>query len=102
MSVALNERLIRSIRDELVAQDVSARELARRMGVAQTYLQDRLKGRVEFRPSDLEDIANALGVPVDMFISDQPGAGDSAPAGAAASPTAAADPAGDAGGGSPA
>lgn len=49
-------------------QGVSGRELARRLNVDQKWVQRRLIGDIEVRPSDLEKIAAALDVPVTRFL----------------------------------
>lgn len=66
--MTLNDHIIPRIRAELGFQGLSARELARRIGVTQSYLAARMSGDVEFRTGDLEKIAAALEVPVSKFI----------------------------------
>lgn len=68
--MTLNDHIIPRIRAELGYQGLSARELARRIGVTQSYLAARMSGDVEFRTGDLEKIAEALSVPVSKFIPD--------------------------------
>jgi transcriptional regulator with XRE-family HTH domain len=55
---------------------VSGAELARRLNVKQPYISRRLTGEVEFRLSDLQDIAAALGVPVTQLLPATEPAGD--------------------------
>lgn len=68
--MTLNDHIIPKIRAELENQGISARELARRIDVTQSYLWARMNGDVEFRTGDLEKIADALGVPVSKFMPD--------------------------------
>jgi transcriptional regulator with XRE-family HTH domain len=75
--VPLNESVSANVREELKSQDVSFRELARRLGVGQPYVTRRLgevvsEEKVELKLSELEKIADALGVPVQKFLSDEP------------------------------
>lgn len=66
--MALSRLVKESINAELIRQGVSQRELARRCGWSQQYLWRRIstadKADMEFTPSELEKIADALGVPV--------------------------------------
>jgi transcriptional regulator with XRE-family HTH domain len=64
------------------SQDVSIRELARRLGVSQPYVSRRIgevddDERVDLKLDEIEKIAVALGVPVQKLLS------GAAPAGAA-------------------
>lgn len=68
--MTLNDHIIPRIRAELGYQGLSARELARRIGVNQSYLAARMCGDVELRTGDLEKIADALGVPVSKLLPD--------------------------------
>lgn len=56
------------------SQDVSFRELARRLGVSQPYVTRRLgevvDDKVDLKLDEIEKIAAALGVPVQKLISD--------------------------------
>lgn len=66
--MALSRLVKESINAELTRQGVSQRELARRCGWSQQYLWRRIstadKADMEFTPSELEKIADALGVRV--------------------------------------
>ena len=53
-------------------REISGVQLARRLGITQAYLSRRLTGEVEFRISELQAIADELGVPVTQFVSDRP------------------------------
>jgi transcriptional regulator with XRE-family HTH domain len=68
--VAFTESVSARVREELKTQDVSFRELARRMGVSIAYVSRRLSDEpdVHFRIDELEKVANALGVPVQRFV----------------------------------
>ncbi len=68
--MALTESVSARVREELKAQDVSFRELARRMGVSISYVSRRLSDEpdVYFRIDELEKAAEVLGVPVDRFL----------------------------------
>ena len=70
--MALSRAIKDSITAELTRQGISQRELARRLGVYPNYLWSRLstsdKAVVEFTPSELERVAEALGVPVSQLI----------------------------------
>lgn len=57
-----------AIRRELERQQVSGRELARRLAVAPMYISRRLSGETELKVSDVTSIAEALGVPVTDLI----------------------------------
>jgi transcriptional regulator with XRE-family HTH domain len=70
--MALSQDLKHSIGAEMTRQGISQRELARRLGWSQPYAWRRLSvhenADVEFTPSELEAIADALGVPVTRFL----------------------------------
>lgn len=70
--MALSQAVRASITAELTRQAISQRELARRVGFSQQYLWRRLsdaeRADLEFTPSELERIADALGVPVAQFL----------------------------------
>lgn len=46
----------------------SRRHIAEIIGLSQTQTNKRLRGEIEFRISELERIASALGVPVNQFL----------------------------------
>lgn len=72
MSMALTEAVKDSITAEMTRQGISQRALARKLGVPQPYVWSRLsrsdKAKVEFTTSEIERIAEALGVPVAQFF----------------------------------
>lgn len=50
---------------------ISQRELARRLGWTQPRIQGRLAGDIAVTVADLQQIADALGVPVDRLLTGQ-------------------------------
>ena len=69
MQSQLTESVSTEIRAELRRQSVSQRELARRVGWAQSQLWKRLRGQVPYRSDEIERIARALEIPVDQLVS---------------------------------
>lgn len=69
-------QLAQAVKDSINAvmrqQGISQRELARKAGFSQQYLWRRLstaeRADLEFTPSELERVAEALGVPVTQFL----------------------------------
>jgi len=49
-------------------QRMTHAQLARHLGISQGQTTKRLNGRIEFRPSELDAAATALGVPVTQFL----------------------------------
>ena len=70
--MALDRVVKDSINAELKQQKMSQRQLARRCGFSQQYAWRRLstaeRADLEFTPSELEKIADVLGVPVSRFF----------------------------------
>ncbi len=70
--MAFSEAVKASITAEMNRQGVSQRELARRLDLSQQYVWRRLSiadaADMEFTPSELEQIAGVLGVPVAQFF----------------------------------
>lgn len=52
----------------MARQRVTQRSVARVLGISQPQVTARLKGKVEFRPSELDLLAQAFGVPVTNFL----------------------------------
>jgi len=52
----------------MARQRVTHRRLGEQLGISQQQTSSRLSGTVEFRPSELEKVAELLGVPVSQFI----------------------------------
>lgn len=55
------------VRAELARQNISGRDLARRMGVSNDYAARRIAGRIPFSADDLRTIAFLLEVPISQF-----------------------------------
>lgn len=68
----MNDRIIPRLRAELAFRGLSARQLAARIGVTQSYMAARMSGEVEFRTGDLEKIAEALEIEVHQLLPDVP------------------------------
>lgn len=74
--MTLAESVAAKIRAELERQEISYRELGRRLGVSIAYVSRRLSEEpdVQFRMDELENVASALGVPVTDFLPASAGA----------------------------
>lgn len=68
MTHTLPEHITREIRAEMGRQRRNQREIADLIGLSQTQVSKRFAGLIEFRPSELEKIADYLGVPVTQFV----------------------------------
>lgn len=70
--MALADSVKNSITAEMIRQGVSQRELARKLGLSQPYLWRRLStaetADMELTPSEIERVAEVLGVPVAKFL----------------------------------
>ena len=69
MQSQLTESVSAEIEAEMIRQSISQRQLARRVGWAQSQLWKRLRGHVDYRTGELELIAAALGIPVEQLTS---------------------------------
>jgi predicted XRE-type DNA-binding protein len=58
----------REVRAELARQRVMQRQAAEWLGISQPQFGLRLNGEIEFRPSELDRLAEGLGVPVTTFL----------------------------------
>jgi transcriptional regulator with XRE-family HTH domain len=67
-TASLPERIAAEVRAELGRQRMSQRRLAAKLDLSQAQVNDRLRGSVEFRLSELEQIAEILGVPLRQFF----------------------------------
>jgi transcriptional regulator with XRE-family HTH domain len=68
MSQSFASGIACEVRAELARQNMTQRQLAECLGLSQPQTSKRLKGLIEFRPSELEKAATLLGVPVTTFI----------------------------------
>lgn len=69
MTGSLTQRVSAEIRAEMARQQVTQRELAGRLKVDQAVISRRLAGdRYSFTTTELDRIAEILGVPVDRFL----------------------------------
>lgn len=66
--VNLDSRVRAEIKAELGRQDISGTRLAKMLGRPQTYVSRRLRGEVNFSLSEIENIAQVLGVSLDQLI----------------------------------
>lgn len=60
----LQEHAIEEIRVAMTRRRISARQLAEQLGWSPSGLSRRLTGQIQITLSDLEQIAEALGVPI--------------------------------------
>lgn len=68
MTQPLATAIAANVRAEMARQGVSNRALAPLIGMTHQSLADRVRGVIEFRPSELEAIAGHLGVDVARFL----------------------------------
>lgn len=64
-----NEKLAAEVRAELGRRRMSHSDLARRVHRTQMYMHRRLTGEVPFGAIELAEVAEALDVPVEQFLS---------------------------------
>jgi transcriptional regulator with XRE-family HTH domain len=64
----LSSHVRSNVRAALGAKNVSAAEMARRLGWSQSKLAYRLTGRRSFKIEDLDLIAEQLGIPVSRLV----------------------------------
>jgi transcriptional regulator with XRE-family HTH domain len=90
------ELIRRKVRAELAFQEISGRQLCQRIGMSQSAFAARLTGQVELKISELQVIADALGVPLAKFLPEpEPATSSPATAGAGGRGTGALVPVGD-------
>lgn len=77
MTQPLAEIIATEVRAEMARQRVSGRQLARVLELSQPQIADRLNGKIQIRPNELEKIADYFGVPVARFLT-APSTSDSA------------------------
>jgi transcriptional regulator with XRE-family HTH domain len=68
-TASLSARLGMEIKLEMVRAGISGRRLAIRLGVSQTWVSTRTTGATPIDVNELENIADALGVPVAELLS---------------------------------
>lgn len=56
-----------NVRAEMSRRQVIQSELANKIGMSQAQLSYRLNGRVEFKPSEIEKIAQLFDVPISVL-----------------------------------
>jgi transcriptional regulator with XRE-family HTH domain len=72
MMHTLADTITREIRAEMGRQRLTQREIAEQHGISRTQISRRFAGLIEFKPSELEKIADYLGVPVTQFVGAEP------------------------------
>lgn len=60
--------IAKEVRAELARQGITQDELARRLGTTQPWVSKRLTGKTAFDTTELDRIADALGVAVTQFL----------------------------------
>lgn len=68
MTQSLPQYIAREVRAEMARQRVTQRQMAEWLDISQPQVASRLNGDIEFRPSELEKIAEAMDVPVTLFL----------------------------------
>jgi transcriptional regulator with XRE-family HTH domain len=64
----LTPRVAAEIRAEMARQGVSQRQIGEVLGISQPQVSKRLLGEVAFNTTELEKVAEFLGVPVTNFM----------------------------------
>jgi hypothetical protein len=64
----LNKRVVEAIRLEMTRQRISQVSLGHALGHNQAFVSARLTGKTGLKLSEVEDIAQALDVPVDRLL----------------------------------
>ena len=70
MTQSLAQTIATEVRAEMGRQRVSGRQLTKVLGLSQAQMSKRLLGQIEFRPNELQKIADHFGVPVIRFFPD--------------------------------
>lgn len=68
MSTSLAEHVRGQIKAELARRDLTNTQLAARLGVSDMWVSRRLAGTVPIAVAELEQIADAIGIPVGVFL----------------------------------
>lgn len=56
-----------NIRAEISRREINQVSIAHHLNMSQAQLSNRLRGRIEFRPSEIEKIAQFLDVPIEVL-----------------------------------
>lgn len=67
---SLNSTIAAEVRAELGRQNLSQRELARRLGWTQVKVSRRLRSVSDLKTAELEQICHALGVPITDLLAE--------------------------------
>lgn len=70
MPKPLTETVAAEVRAELARQNISRTDAAAKLGMSRTLLWSRLRGETPFKVSELECLAELVGVPVSRFLPD--------------------------------
>lgn len=65
MSMTYADSIAGNIRAEVSRREINQTDLAQHLGISQAQMSSRLRGRVEFKPSEMENIANFMGVEIE-------------------------------------
>lgn len=68
MSESLADFVRGQIKAEMARRDLTGEQLAGRLGVSSMWVSKRLRGVVPIAVAELEQIADALAVPVEVFL----------------------------------
>jgi len=71
VSDTLADRVRLSLRVEMARRQWNMTRLAREVGVSDMWISRRMRGETDFTVSDLDQVARALGVPVENLISER-------------------------------
>lgn len=63
--MSYSESIAANVRAEASRRNVKSHELAELLGFSETSLRKRYNGGIEFRPSEIEKIANYMGIPIE-------------------------------------
>lgn len=71
MRESLSDRVRLSLRVELARRNWNATQLAERVGVSDMWVSRRMRGLTDFTVSDLDRVADALDVPVEVLLGER-------------------------------
>lgn len=71
MTQTLADFAAAQMRAEMARREISASQLGRELGVGETWVRRRMKGKYAITLGDLERIARGLDLPVSHFIRDE-------------------------------